>query len=148
VKRFIERFSNLSFSDTMLKVLSVFLAIICWYGIQAVTNSSNTAYQTEADGTGADKKVGSVVLPIRVVAPTRKSAFRIDLQPEQARVKMDFSALRNGANESGAASIFVDCSDINSDGEYRLPISCIASGGTRVVDIEPSSAIVSVVFIE
>lgn len=148
MKRYFERFSNLSFSNTMLKVLSLLLAIICWYGIQAVTNSSNTAYQTDEGGMDVVKRIGSVVRPVRVVAPTRKSAFRIELRPEQVRVMLDVSALRSDADESGSVSLFVDCSDIDSDGEYRLPIRCIASGGARVVDIEPASAIVSVVFIE
>lgn len=148
MKKFIKSFSNLSFSNTMVKVFSLVLAVICWYGIQAVTKSNNTVYETDAADIAADGRFDRVVLPIRVVAPTRRSAFRIEVRPEQARVEVDFSRLRPDTERTQSLSLFIDCSDIASEGEYRLPISCVASDGARVIDIQPASAIVRIVFID
>jgi hypothetical protein len=148
MKALLQRLTFLKLSNKSLQLLSLLLAIICWYGIQGVTDSDSTVYKAGDDADGVGRSGRSVILPIGVIAPSRSGAVRISVEPKSATVQIEEGGGNPGEFAAAKLSPFVDCSDIVTSGKYRLPLNCISPGRSSVIDIEPKSVTVTVEFVD
>lgn len=140
IKTFFEKASSFMFSDNGLKVLSVLLAIMCWYGIRSIIDSDQTFPTPFSFGGESEGREIELVLPIRAVFADGDAEFSFQIDPEVAVVNIFSNLPRHELAAVGTLTLYVDCSLISSSGSYRLPISFLGPRGAKAIDISPSDA--------
>lgn len=138
MRSFYKKISDVVPSNKGLKVLSLVLAVICWYGIQSVTNPDKTLTEIAFDGNTNEEWSKKITLPVKLLAPPHRVDFDAKVTPSRVSVEIESKKQGDVANHVGAISAFVDCSGITESGTYKLPAKCISTPSCHVVDISPS----------
>ncbi len=148
IKSFFEKTSSFMFSDNGLKILSVLLAIMCWYGIRSIIDSDRVFASPFSFGAESEGHEIEIVLPIRAVFSDGSSELSFDINPDFAVVRVASNIPRHELAARGNLTLYVDCSEISSSGNYSLPVSFFGPRAVKAIDISPSDASVEVRYSE
>src|SRR6056297_1240998 len=111
MKKLLKQISDILMSNKGLKVLSLVIAVICWYGIRGVTQSENIEYESggEAGEQSAWRK--RTVLKVHyLVNQSLHGRYSADVEPENVSVEFETSGESPAASIAKTLSALVDCS--------------------------------------
>ncbi len=148
IKKLVEKAGILMWSNKGLKILSVLLAIMCWYGIRSVIDSDRVLPNPFSFRSSDDPVEFEFVRPIRAVFAESSEAVRFSIEPETAVVRLSIDLPGGDAGLREAAMLYVDCSGATDSGSFRLPIRLSAPHGVNLIDISPADAIVELDFVD
>jgi len=139
MKKLLKQISDILMSNKGLKVVSLVIAIICWYGIQGVIQSENVIFESQGENGDQPRWRNRTVLPVHcLVDQSLQGRYSAAVEPENVSVEFETREQSSPASISKAITALVDCSHISKTGKYRLPVRCTSPPGIRIVDIRPS----------
>lgn len=138
MKKLFKQFTELIMSNKGLKVLSLVIAVICWYGIQGITKSESAMQEGIGKNENQSGWRKAITLPVHCLVSKSMGSYKAELNPDQVTVEIESLGSSPSTRIYESMSAFVDCSDISKEGKYRLPVRCVSIQGTRIVDIKPS----------
>jgi hypothetical protein len=140
MKLLLQRLTEPILSNKGLKVLSILIAIICWYSIQEVMNFDKQYGKPPRNQIlNSAEQCFTRILPVKTLTSS-KQRFNLRIIPET--VLVSFESVNAGQSPPAPLSALIDCYNINTPGKYRLPVRCISLPDTKIVKISPSHVIV------
>lgn len=132
------KFVGLVTSNKGLKILSLIIAAICWYGIQGIHDSPRNSEELSNPSGEVSECSKTIRLPVKIMLLPPEKNFKVALEPDEVRLEVVESEGKNAANQISSVSVFVDVSNIQQSGDYRLPVQSVSTPMCHVVDISPA----------
>ncbi len=111
-------------NDTILKILSLVVALVLWVGVMS-TNSQAMA----------DRHFGPI--PLEYQPPSRSNLTVMSLNPNTVTVELRGSAKTIHSTNSHGISAFVNMQGLTHSGTYTLPVRVSVPAGTSFANVYP-----------
>lgn len=138
----ISKITEMLTSNKGLKILSLLIAIVSWYGIKGVTEPPTQADFESARAADPHARHFTMEMPIHLMTVSASNELDMKASPRSVRITLETALNYSKSNVAEEVSAFVDCAGITESGKYTRRVNCISSPKHKVVDISPKTAIV------